>query len=1212
MTDEVQTFSMSGGGQQKAPVTFSLSGSTPPQPLTFSLSGKTPEESVEDVIKRYGRPLTQSDFLSDDGGAWKDPALGRLIEENLDTRYKSGSFLATIAKDTVVGASGGVVATGWQDMSPKDKFETWQNYHRSFAGGHTVTTANEVAYSAMADDDTKAKLGKGYILFENMDNIFTGEGTWGDTFDGVKDYMSAAIWDPTTALSLGVGRAWTMGGAKGSAKALSVAAKTAYKTQLQKSIAAGATKSAAKAAATRAQHGVFSAGLTKLATTGIPKVAPGVAKRVLAYGAPDLVIGTGTDIAYQSVLLDTGAQDKYSYAQTGIAALGAIAIPALVESGKLSAKGLSRLTEGTELAKVFGAYKEIKMTAVGQNAATITQQIKDRIDLTKVDADLRVGLQGFKDSIPKYLAWAKDDIVDAKDFAALVLKQDGIELSVDQKKLGFYRSFLFGAKDGSTKGFVESLKDAGFVYYPRGADDKVTNWLGDAISWIPDKTMKDFVEGYEAAVGSKLGIGYTPKDIAANFKLSQSLSGQELWNSRYAAGLLKKRPNGNTTVGEMLEGMFVRGADEEDAGGPQRLHYLQSIWKRMVTAHPGTTGLNVKGWSQMSVMNSVSDLVLGGLNYGQAAFKLAKGDTLGAKYLAQHGKGSILGSIRRGYNLLDFNDTIDTAWNYLNIQPEVADKLFRDIAGDGGVGEAIERFGLDPNSKLNQLTEGAIHKVQQITGVRLQDEMTKLFSFQSNLDQAIMREYGQGFNEFMARPDFLIEMASERYATQVTAPALDRTLRETASKSWSEKKGSSWMLGFAKKIEQASNDSMFGYAIPFGRFFNTSMAVMGDYSMINFARHGLKKINGKTVDMAEDEGAELFAKGLVGWSALAIMGKGAEEKISEGLAWNQEREADGSIKDVTYDFPESAFRAMAQAVGHKMKDGEVPVELKEEIAMVLGGQTFRSSEESIKAFWNLAESIVGLDEAGVAEQATEIFKNFTSNLVSGFTRPLDPINQAAMLFSEDYTQMDRRQGYKFINEATRYVDKLDSLVGLPDTDEPQRYSPTKGSTQTQDFGKVLGGVRSTAEPTPIDRMLSSVGLRDWQAIKWDGSPEVKNRMDQLIAPILNAEAAFQLRKHPDFYDLPLEERRFLVDGIIDGAKKKTRALLDKGVGEDASLKIIREIEGKSKAQVKKVMDKLGYEGDLTDIAAQPGGSKTLETILYMIDNYDSVFFKDLE
>lgn len=1210
MTD----FSLSGGGQQQTPAPFSLSGlnATPSEPLTFSLSGATQEESVEDVVKRYGRPLTQNDFITEDGAAWKDPTLGRLVEENLDTRYKSGSFLSTIAKDAVVGASGGVVASGWKDMTPKEKFETWQNYHRSFAGGHTVTTANEVAYSAMADEETKAKLGKGYVLFENMDNIFTGEGTWGDTFDGVKDYMSAAIWDPTTALSLGVGRAWTMGGAKGSAKALSVAAKTAYKTQLQKSIAAGATKSVAKAAATRAQHGVFSAGLEKLAITGIPKVAPGVAKRVLAYGAPDLVVSTGTDIAYQSVLLDTDAQDKYSYAQTGIAALGALAVPALVEGGKLTAKGLSRLTEDSGLAKVFGAYQEIKMSALGKNADEVTEQVKARVDISKLDADLQAGMQGFKDHMPKYLAWVKEDEVDAKDFAAMVLKEGGIELSVDQKKLGFYRSFLFGSKDGEVKGFVESLKDAGFVYYPRGADDKVTNWLGDAISWVPEKTMKDFVESYETAVGAKLGIGYTPKEIAANFKLSQSISGQELWNSRYAAGLLKKRPDGNTTVGEMLDGMFVRGGDEADAAGPERLHYLQSVWKRMVTAHPGTAGLNVKGWSQMTTMNSVSDLVLGGLNYGQAAFKLAKGDVLGAKYLAQHGKGSILGSIRRGYNLLDFNDTIDTAWNYLNIQPEVADKLFRDIAGDGGVGEAIERFGLDPNSKLTQLTEAGIHKVQQITGVRLQDEMTKLFSFQSNVDQAIMREYGQGFNEFMSRPDFLIEMASERYATQVTAPALDRTLRETASKSWSEKKGSSWMLGFAKKIEQASNDSMFGYAIPFGRFFNTSMAVMGDYSMVNFARHGFKKLNGKYVDMAEDEGAELLAKGLVGWSALAIMGRGATEKIEQGLAWNQERESDGSIKDVTYDFPESAFRAMAQAVGHKMKDGEVPKELKEEIAMVLGGQTFRSSEESIKAFWGLAESIVGLDGSGATEQATEIFKNFTSNLVSGFTRPLDPVNQAAMLFSEDYTQMDRRQGYKFINEATRYVDKLDSLFGYPDTDEPKRFSPTKGSEQTQDFGKVMGGVRSTAEPTPIDRMLSSVGVRDWQAIKWDGSPEVKNRMDQLIAPILNAEAAYQLRKHPDFFEMPLEKRRYLVDAIVTGAKAKTRELLDRGTGSDASLKVIRAIEGKPKADVKKVMDKLGYEGDLTEIAAQPGGSKSLETILYMIENYDSVFFKDLE
>ena len=37
----------------------------------------------------------------------------------------------------------------------------WQNYQRSFAGGQTVTTANEVVYGMNANEDVKSKLGAG-------------------------------------------------------------------------------------------------------------------------------------------------------------------------------------------------------------------------------------------------------------------------------------------------------------------------------------------------------------------------------------------------------------------------------------------------------------------------------------------------------------------------------------------------------------------------------------------------------------------------------------------------------------------------------------------------------------------------------------------------------------------------------------------------------------------------------------------------------------------------------------------------------------------------------------------------------------------------------------------------------------------------------------------------------------------------------------------
>ena len=57
-------------------------------------------------------------------------------------------------------------------------------------------------------------------------------------------------------------------------------------------------------------------------------------------------------------------------------------------------------------------------------------------------------------------------------------------------------------------------------------------------------------------------------------------------------------------------------------------------------------------------------------------------------------------------------------------------------------------------------------------GVKLQDEMTKMISFMSALDQQIMKVYGQDFNTFMSRPDSFIEMHSSKYLNEVQEPAI--------------------------------------------------------------------------------------------------------------------------------------------------------------------------------------------------------------------------------------------------------------------------------------------------------------------------------------------------------------------------------------------------------------------------------------------------------
>ena len=151
---------------------------------------------LNNIFSQYNRKLTKEDILKDD-------RLMDVIRTNLEARFTPGGAL-TKARRGLTGLSGGAIgglsSQDYRDMSDEDVFEVWQNYQRSFSGGRTVTTANEIAYGMGADDTIKAQLGAGYLLFDQMDNAFTGEGSWAEMGDAIWDYGKSAVYDPSTIL----------------------------------------------------------------------------------------------------------------------------------------------------------------------------------------------------------------------------------------------------------------------------------------------------------------------------------------------------------------------------------------------------------------------------------------------------------------------------------------------------------------------------------------------------------------------------------------------------------------------------------------------------------------------------------------------------------------------------------------------------------------------------------------------------------------------------------------------------------------------------------------------------------------------------------------------------------------------------------------------------------------------------------------------------
>lgn len=1177
-------------------------------PTGKPMESQAPAGDIESVLSRYGdRGLTRKDFLEDDN-------LMALVEKNLNYRYKDGTLIDP-KSDT---------------RTKEEKFDTWLNYHRALTAGNSVSLANEIAYAAGAEDESLAALGEGYTLFDKMDNALIGEGTWSDTFDAVGDYLYSSVVDPMTLVSLGVGKAFAQAGTKGATVALRTGAKAMFDATLKQGIKKGMTQQAAQQAAEAAAQQAMQKGFAQIGNARVrgsvtntvlkevteanvkagmtAQAASQAAQRVVAqttasgtldlakkeamkfavasYGV-DAVASIGADVAYQQTRLITGVQEDYSIPQTAVAALGALVTPAVAAGAKGLGKGIGKL-----LPKATPEFNAISRAMRGRDAVSSMELMKSLVDINKVNATFQGSAQNFLDNIEKSTDW----------LASMKRIEDAGQLKGTQTTKEFYKYLMLGyvgRDDKLFNGYAYELANAGLQYVPRNKDDNETNFMTDALSWMEPKVFESLAKGFEKATNSKMLLSsYDPKVAAQEIKQAMRLGGQTLNVASQISRVLKTRDDIKT----------VRKALGINAKDPDKTAYGQwvlSSWKRLVTSHPATTAANLKGWVGLSLLNTTSDLIQGTLEFGAGTFLRAGGKADAGKLLQQQGRGTLLSIARRGGAILNHEATLREGMEFLEQMPNVKAELSKTLTGDVGMaasGSALKDFNI-PENAFTKGTEKYIDTAQKATGVVLQDQITKTFSFMAALDRQILRQYGQTYDEFMSQPDVWIKIASPEFQNEVITRALDRTQRETASKSWSDKKGSNSMLTIAKFVEKFSNDSVGGFIIPFGRFFNTSMATLGDFFIVNAVRHSLKVRKGALVDAGQDEGTELFAKSIAGVGLAAGVGYyHGIEKIEEGLAWNQERRPDGSIEDKTYDFPESYFRMAGQAFGHIFKDGAVPAPLWEELVQVYGANTFRTTQDGINSVQEILKQATSGDVEAAGWGMLDQIKGFMGNLISGATRPLDVPNQIVGVATGNADPIDRRQGDVFAMEALRYVDKM-----FPVLDGETRLSPTKGTDVGPDLGKTLFGSRSTGENTTVEELFNSIGIKSWQAIKWEGDPMVKNRMDGLAAPILNAYANKLMEKYPDFNKLRLEQRELLVKTqVIDPAKESVRRMIRTGAGSEGSLSLLEQIGKKPQGDLRKVLKYLGQEDSLSDIAKQEGGKEKLETILYMIDNWDRI------
>ena len=208
----------------------------------------------------------------------------------------------------------------------------------------------------------------------------------------------------------------------------------------------------------------------------------------------------------------------------------------------------------------------------------------------------------------------------------------------------------------------------------------------------------------------------------------------------------------------------------------------------------------------------------------------------------------------------------------------------------------------------------------------------------------------------------------------------------------------------ANFIEEFRKIPVIGLSMPFGQFFNNTVAFMMDYSgagaihsLWNKGRNYTEKLytDPKKIKIMEEKGipterigelleqnrrhkyiegeaTEKFIKGAVGWSWILAKAEEEKEAIDEGLAWDQQRSG-ATLVTKQYDYPASLFKYVARLEAHRQRGEEPPREMWKVFWDVFGlGQADRSLGVYERGISNLAHAAATGDLEGVKDTVFRI------------------------------------------------------------------------------------------------------------------------------------------------------------------------------------------------------------------------------------------------
>jgi hypothetical protein len=596
-------------------------------------------------------------------------------------------------------------------------------------------------------------------------------------------------------------------------------------------------------------------------------------------------------------------------------------------------------------------------------------------------------------------------------------------------------------------------------------------------------------------------------------------------------------------------------------------------------ANLSTTALNVAGYTTATLLNSATDVSRAVLLGGWAGVQLLK-NPAAAKSTGMNAVSILANQRQKALFALDPNTTYDTFLAYSRVRPKAMAELTQVLPG--GV-ESLEKVGgeFNPNTSLLSLrTSQGVDFVAKANLVAAQDGYTKSIEFLSQMDKLLRRPESEGgfnmsWNKFFSAPNQHKLMLSEKFVA-LEAKAVNDTLESVFSKSY---KGKDALGEVAGIIEGARNLPGIGMLVPFGRFFNNTIAATYDATAIGPL---LSKFMGGEKDKFY---GEIFARGVVTVSLLSILAEREMGFIDMGLSWSEEIDAEtGEVVDEKYDFPYGAYKAAARLIAHNWRDEEISLELTAQIRGQFIGQLTRELGEA-------GEGVSDIFAALISEQGPEYSKlianaggNIASQIFSAMSRPLEPINALVGLSrDEKYYVPDRKQGTKWVNESMRYVDQVIALFRGNENVSPPIFSAAEGQPRTTP-SRLISTTRAS-RLTNTERVMNMIGRPTFMANMASLSEAADNRYGQLFNEIVE-NGSTRLWNSEGFKKAGLETQTLMVNNLLSEAKSATLTFMEKAAakaGDDTLARMIQISKGYSKDKIDRVMNELEFDKSFEEL-----------------------------